>query len=45
MLNELIVREGYAQVMTIQPNIKHQELFVEAEKDARENKRGLWDNN
>jgi len=45
MLNELIVREGYAQVMTIPPNIKYQELFLEAERDARENKRGLWDNN
>jgi len=45
MLNELIVREGYAQVMTIPPNIKYQELFVEAERDARKNKRGLWDNN
>ena len=45
MLNELIVREGYAQVMTIPPNIKYQGLFVEAEKYARENKRGLWDNN
>jgi len=46
MLNELIVREGYAQVMTIPPNIKYQDqgLFVEAEKDARENKRGLWIN-
>ena len=42
MLNELIVREGYAQVMTIPPNIEYQELFVEAERDARKNKRGLW---
>ena len=45
MLNELIVREGYAQVMTIPPNVKYQELFIGAEKEARENKRGLWDNN
>jgi micrococcal nuclease len=43
MLNELIVREGYAQVMTIPPNIKYQGLFVEAERDARENQRGLWE--
>ena len=43
MLNELIVREGYAQVMTIPPNIKYQELFIEAERDARKNKRGLWE--
>ena len=44
MLNELIAREGYAQVMTIPPNIKYQELFIEAERGARENQRGLWDN-
>lgn len=43
MLNELIVREGYAQVMTIPPNVKFQELFLTAQKDARENKRGLWE--
>ena len=43
MLNELIVREGYAQVMTIPPNIKFQELFIKAEQDARKNKRGLWE--
>ena len=43
MLNELIVRQGYAQVMTIQPNVRYQEMLVEAEKDARENERGLWD--
>jgi len=45
MLNELIVRQGYAQVMTIPPNLRYQELFIEAERNARENQRGLWDNN
>jgi micrococcal nuclease len=40
-MNELIVREGYAQVMTIPPNIKYQELFIEAERDARGNQRGI----
>jgi micrococcal nuclease len=42
MLNEVIVREGYAQVMTIPPDIKYRELFIKAERDARESNRGLW---
>ena len=43
MLNELIVREGYAQVMTIPPNLRYQELFIEAEKEARGSQRRLWE--
>lgn len=43
MLNELIVRKGYAHVMTIPPDVRYQELFLEAERDAKENKRGLWE--
>jgi len=42
MMNEILVREGYAQTMTYSPNVKYQELFLEANRDARENKRGLW---
>ena len=42
MLNELMVKEGYAQVMTIPPNVKYQEQFIEAEQDARDNDRGIW---
>jgi micrococcal nuclease len=42
MLNELMVKEGYAKVMTIPPNVKYQERFIEAEKYARENQRGIW---
>jgi len=41
-VNELLVREGYAQVMTIPPNVAHQELFLQAQREARENNRGLW---
>lgn len=42
MFNEILVTEGYASVMTIQPNVKYQKLFVNAERDAREHNRGLW---
>jgi micrococcal nuclease len=42
MLNEEIVRAGYAYLMTIPPNVKHQEMFSRAYREARENRRGLW---
>jgi micrococcal nuclease len=41
-LNATIVKAGYAQGMTVPPNVKHQELFVKLEKEARERKKGLW---
>jgi micrococcal nuclease len=42
MLNEAIVRAGYAQPATFPPNVRHQDLFLEAARDARRNGRGLW---
>jgi micrococcal nuclease len=42
MLNEEIVRAGYAKVITIPPNVKYQERFLEAHKEARMYRRGLW---
>ena len=42
MLNEEIVKAGYAQLMTIPPNLKYQERFLMAYREAMENHRGLW---
>lgn len=42
MVNAELVRRGYAQVMTIPPNVRHQALFVKLQRDAREAGRGLW---
>ncbi|MHC4269770.1 MAG: thermonuclease family protein [Planctomycetota bacterium] len=42
MLNEEIVNAGYANVMTIPPNVKYKDMFLRAYKQAREKKRGLW---
>jgi len=42
MVNAELVRLGYAQVMTIPPNVKHQELFTKLQREAREAGRGLW---
>ncbi len=42
MLNEEIVKAGYANVMTIPPNVKYKDRFLKAYQEARERKRGLW---
>lgn len=41
MLNEEIVRAGYARVAVAPPNMKYQERFIEAYKEARIYRRGL----
>ncbi len=42
MLNKEIVKAGYANVMTILPNVKYQDRFLRAYKEARKKRRGLW---
>ena len=42
-VNAELVRLGYAQVMTVPPNVKYVEVFTAMQKEAREAKRGLWD--
>jgi endonuclease YncB( thermonuclease family) len=42
-LNEEIVKAGYANVMTIPPNVRYQDRFLRVYKQARERKRGLWE--
>ena len=42
MVNAELVRLGYAQVMTIPPNVRYQEMFVKLQREAREAGRGLW---
>ncbi len=42
MLNEVLVREGYAQVYTIPPNVKYQERLLQAQRRAREEGKGFW---
>ena len=42
MLNDEIVKAGYAMIMTIPPNVKYKERFLKAYQEAREGKMGLW---
>jgi len=44
-VNAKLVEEGFAQVYTFPPNLKHQELFIRLQRQARENDRGLWEAN
>lgn len=41
-VNDYLVREGFAKNYTYPPDIKFNVQFLEAEKEARENNRGLW---
>lgn len=41
-VNAEIVKQGFASLMTIVPNVKYAELFDKFYKEARENQRGLW---
>ncbi|WP_281938107.1 thermonuclease family protein [Paenibacillus tyrfis] len=45
MFNETLIREGYANTMTIPPNVMFQDSFVKLEREARSKKKGLWADN
>jgi micrococcal nuclease len=42
MVNAELLRLGYAQVMTVPPNVRHQALFLKLQRAARNSHRGLW---
>jgi micrococcal nuclease len=42
MVNAELVRLGYAQVMTVPPNVRYQDLFLKLQREARDAGRGLW---
>ena len=41
-INAELVKQGYAMVMTVPPNVKFADLFVKLQQEARDNERGLW---
>lgn len=41
-VNALLVKEGYAAVMTVPPNVKYADTFMKLERRARNQNRGLW---
>jgi micrococcal nuclease len=42
MVNAELVRRGAAEVMTVPPNVRHRDLLVSLEQEARDQRRGLW---
>lgn len=42
MVNARLLEDGYAQPLTIPPNVKYAEQFRRLARDAREARRGLW---
>ena len=42
MFNAILLEGGYAQLMTIQPNSRYANIFVHIQREAREQKKGLW---
>jgi micrococcal nuclease len=42
MVNLVMLKEGYANAFTVPPNVKYDEDFRQAEREARAAERGLW---
>ena len=42
MVNLEIISQGFANAFTIPPNVRYEEQFRQAEREAREAGRGLW---
>ncbi len=41
-VNAALVKNGFATIMTIPPNVKYADYFSTLQQEARENNRGLW---
>ncbi|HEY8346960.1 MAG TPA: thermonuclease family protein [Symbiobacteriaceae bacterium] len=42
MFNATLLREGYARLLTVPPNVKYVEQFTALQREAQEQGRGLW---
>ncbi|WP_253256508.1 MULTISPECIES: thermonuclease family protein [unclassified Neomoorella] len=42
MYNAELLLNGYAQVMTVPPNVKYADLFIKLQQEARQAGKGLW---
>lgn len=41
-VNDYLTRQGYARAATFPPDVKLSQEFLQAEREARDNSRGLW---
>jgi micrococcal nuclease len=42
MVNAILLKEGYANILTIPPNVAYEDQFLRLQRQAREQKKGLW---
>lgn len=42
LFNARLLLEGYGQVMTVPPNVRYSDWFVQLQEEARRARRGLW---
>jgi endonuclease YncB( thermonuclease family) len=42
ILNELLLEEGLAKVLIVEPNVKMENVYKQLEQLAKQNKRGIW---
>ena len=42
-VNDKIIQQGYASLLTMPPNVKYVDLFRASYHEARKNNRGLWE--
>jgi micrococcal nuclease len=42
LVNLVIMREGYARMITVPPNVRYEALFRACQREARQAGRGLW---
>lgn len=45
LINEMMVRDGYAVLYTFPPNVKYVDLLTKAQTDARSKQLGIWGRN
>jgi micrococcal nuclease len=41
-VNALLVKKGYAKVLSMPPNVRYKKLFQTLEKEAKAKRKGLW---
>lgn len=41
-VNDYLVRQGFARIDTVPPDVVHRDLFLESQREARQQGRGLW---
>lgn len=43
-INDFLIRQGYARIESIPPDIRYSSKLQQSEQEAKENKRGIWKN-